>query len=420
MTKVYFSILMALGISAVLNAQNVNIPDANFKAYLVGNTAINTNSDTEIQISEANTYTGSILCANLSIADLTGIEAFIMLDTLDCSHNQLTSLDVSANTALVYIHCYNNQLTSLDVSANTALDYLHCADNPLTSLNVSTNTALTRLHCYNAQLTTLNVSANAALTYLWCYGNLLTTLDVSANTVLNDLSCDFNQLTTLDLSVNLALWALSCSHNQFTTLDISANTALTYLNCENNSLTTLDISANTLLGGTFCANNQLTTLDVSVNTALIFLSCGNNQLTTLNVKNGNNSNMPDYAFNATNNPNLSCIEVDDATWSTANWTQKDTIASFSENCVVSVAESSQALSATIYPNPSNGTYTIALDKNYSQINVQVIDVLGQVILAKEISNEQHISLNLNTPKGTYFVNINTNEGAQNTTKVVVE
>ena len=41
--------------------QNVNIPDANFKAYLVGNTAINTNGDTEIQVSEANSYTGYIL-----------------------------------------------------------------------------------------------------------------------------------------------------------------------------------------------------------------------------------------------------------------------------------------------------------------------------------------------------------------------
>ena len=31
----------------------VTIPDANFKAYLVGNSAINSNGDTEIQISEA-------------------------------------------------------------------------------------------------------------------------------------------------------------------------------------------------------------------------------------------------------------------------------------------------------------------------------------------------------------------------------
>ena len=56
--------------------QNVNIPDANFKAYLVGNADINTNGDGEIQISEANGFTGSIDCSGLSISYLIGISAF--------------------------------------------------------------------------------------------------------------------------------------------------------------------------------------------------------------------------------------------------------------------------------------------------------------------------------------------------------
>jgi hypothetical protein len=38
----------------VANAQIVSIPDANFKSALVGNPAINTNNDTEIQVGEAN------------------------------------------------------------------------------------------------------------------------------------------------------------------------------------------------------------------------------------------------------------------------------------------------------------------------------------------------------------------------------
>lgn len=45
----------------ILNAQNINIPDVNFKAYLVGNTSINTNSDSEISISEAQTFTGLLI-----------------------------------------------------------------------------------------------------------------------------------------------------------------------------------------------------------------------------------------------------------------------------------------------------------------------------------------------------------------------
>src|SRR5690606_7735957 len=73
----------------------VNIPDANFKAALVANAAINTNSDTEIQVSEAEAYTGAINVINLNIADRTGIEAFTQLTALDCNTKNLTSLDVS-------------------------------------------------------------------------------------------------------------------------------------------------------------------------------------------------------------------------------------------------------------------------------------------------------------------------------------
>ena len=109
--------------------QIVNIPDINFKAYLVGNTAINTNGDSEIQVSEASAFTDTIECANLNISNLKGIEAFTALTYLNCSDNQLTSLDVSKNTALTDLRCSNNQLTSLDVSKNPALGNLHCDGN---------------------------------------------------------------------------------------------------------------------------------------------------------------------------------------------------------------------------------------------------------------------------------------------------
>ena len=41
---------------------------------------------------------------------------------------QLTSFDVSKNTALTDLDCEYNQLTSLDVSKNTALTYLYCGE----------------------------------------------------------------------------------------------------------------------------------------------------------------------------------------------------------------------------------------------------------------------------------------------------
>ena len=190
-----------------------------------------------------------------TLTSLQGIEYFESLTQLSCYYNQLTSLDISANTALTTLWCYNNSLTSLDVSGCTALTELSCPFNQLTSLDLSVNTALTGLSCSSNQLTTLDVSANTALTELSCENNQLTTLDISANTALTELYCYGNQLTSLDVSANMALTWLSCSYNSLEALDISKNTALTWLDCSSNSLTTLDVSANTALTWLSCENN---------------------------------------------------------------------------------------------------------------------------------------------------------------------
>ncbi len=226
--------------------------------------------------SDLQKYTGEL-------TSLRGIEYFESLERLSCFGNQLTTLDVSKNTALTRLSCNSNQLTALDVSKNTALTYLNCGYNPLTTLDVRKNTMLTTLDCYCNQLTTLDVSKNTALTYLDCYCNQLTTLDVSKNTALTYLDCYTNQLTSLDVSKNTALTNLRCGDNQLTALDVSKNTALTELECYGNQLTALDASKNTALIRLYCAWNQLTALDVSKNTALTQLACAINRLTSLDV-----------------------------------------------------------------------------------------------------------------------------------------
>jgi hypothetical protein len=122
--KALILLLTILLVPFLLRAQIVHIPDANFKAALVGNSGINTNGDDEIQVSEAEAYDGTIDVDDQGIADMTGLEAFVNLTRLECSYNQLTNLDVSANTLLERLDCVGNQLTSLDVSANTALTTL--------------------------------------------------------------------------------------------------------------------------------------------------------------------------------------------------------------------------------------------------------------------------------------------------------
>ena len=104
--KVFFS--LALAATGFANAQNVNIPDANFKAYLVGDSTINTNGDNEIQVSEALAFTGTINCSNRNIISLTGIEAFVNLSALRCQGNKLETLNVTQNTVLNELNCAQN------------------------------------------------------------------------------------------------------------------------------------------------------------------------------------------------------------------------------------------------------------------------------------------------------------------------
>ena len=112
--------------------------------------------------------------------------------------------------------------------------------------------------------------------------------------------------------------------------------ALTWLSCFSNQLDSLDVSFNTALTHLFCQGNQLTSLDVSNNTALYTLNCDDNLLTSLDVRNGNNDNFT--VFDAVPNPNLTCISVDDALWSTTNWIDIDSQHYFSTNCSITDIE----------------------------------------------------------------------------------
>lgn len=383
MKNTLLSTLVVSTLSLTAIAQNVNIPDANFKNYLVGNSTINTNGDTEIQVSEAANVSGNLMVNTLGITDLTGIEAFTSITGLYCSGNNLGTLDLSANTALTYIDCQSANLTSIDITNCTALTGINCFFNNLTSLDVTNNTALNTLNCSNNNLTNLNVSNNA---------------------LLSNFSCDNNDLTSLDVSNNTALAYFVCHFNELTTIDISNCTALNYFSCSGNILTSLDVSNNTSLTSLYCSVNSITYLDVSLNTSLVLLRCDDNDLSILNVANGNNSNFT--MFIAYSNPNLTCIQVDDAAWSAANWTNIDATASFSTDCNynIGINELNTESALMVYPNPTNSM--IMVDFNQSIDEMNLLDITGKIIMNVEnTTNKIDLSALKN---GVYFLQIRSN------------
>ena len=163
------------------------------------------------------------------IADAAGIEFLTGITALWLDNNQLTSIDVSNNTALITLWLTQNQLTSIDVSNNTALTQLGLSSNQLTSIDVSGNLSLLELGLANNQITSIDVSNNTALISLGVSMNQLTSIDVSNNPALTTLSVGLNQLTSIDVGNNPALTGLTVDGNQLTNIDLSNNMALTLL-----------------------------------------------------------------------------------------------------------------------------------------------------------------------------------------------
>jgi len=181
-------------------SQNVVIPDANFKAYLVSNTEINTNGDSEIQESEAIAFTGTMSCSSLGINSAEGIEAFVNVATLFFSNNSLTSIDVTSNTVLKTLIVTNNNLTSINVSQNLLLIHLFVGHNNLTNLDISQNTNLQYLDTQYSTISSLDVSNNSELIGLILENCPLEEIDISNNANIDYLSLQNTELSELDIS----------------------------------------------------------------------------------------------------------------------------------------------------------------------------------------------------------------------------
>ncbi len=265
------------------------------------------------------------------IVDLTGIQDFKNLISLDCSNNGLTTLDISKNTRLEKLDCSDNLINNLDLSQSIFLNYLICSRNRLTSLDLTKNISLITLNISSNSLKNIDLVNNISLNDLNCYNTDLSSLDISKNNSLTKINCSFNKLISLNLSNNDNITHIYCSDNNITGLDVSNLAQLSLLDCSFNTISSIDLSRNTNLTSINCYRNKITELDVSKCGALINFEANQNYIVTINLKNGNNKNIPKLTFY---DPYLQCIQVDNKEYSDKNWTISKPFVSavFTENC----------------------------------------------------------------------------------------
>lgn len=258
----------------------LDIPDPNFKAYLVAN--YDQNSDNEISRFEIEKLK-SLIVSSLGIASLGGIEHFTNLEGLACDNNSLTELDLSKNTQLTELTCGYNKISKLILPPNAEkMTWLSCGDNKLTGkLDCSNWVNLTNLNCHTNNFTALDLTGCSELIGLSCGNNNLTSLNVQDCSNLTTLQCDGNKLSSLDISMCPYLLTLSCGNNNLETLDLSNCHNLDRLFCQDNKLSSLDISMCLKLSLLYCQNNMLTLLTLGNASTLRDLDCSQNQLSSL-------------------------------------------------------------------------------------------------------------------------------------------
>ncbi|MGH1384067.1 T9SS type A sorting domain-containing protein [Kordia sp.] len=334
--------LLFLIITVYVNGQNVTIPDANFKNYLVNNSAINTNGDTEIQISEAAAFMGEIdLTSAGGVLDLTGIETFINLTGLRASGNDIASVNITQNIALETLYLDRNQLTTLDLSQNI---------------------------------------------------NLIT------------VDLERNLLTVIDVTSNTSLENLGVRRNNITTLDISQNTALKFLDTSITLITSIDFSSNSLLETYWTQDSVLSSLDLSQNPNVTYISAYNCNLTGANIANTNNANMTIVSLDG--NPNLSCIQIDSGFTPPSGYSgwSKDAAASYSDNCTLSVEEFTKP-NFTLYPNPTKNTLNIEANNTFSEVIIynflgrEIVKTNSKTIDVSNLSQGMYV-LKITSVEGT--------------------
>lgn len=380
MKNIYFTITL-FALTCLCQAQIVNIPDANFKNNLLtGNNVdndgdgyhesnVDTNNDGEIQVSEAEAVLSlAIMGGWLSIETLEGIESF-------------------TNMEQIFSHSY--PIANADLSQNLNLIKIELIDNGLETLILPNSSNLVELIAWSNNLTNIDVTQNPNLEQFLIQINELTSLDVSQNPNLIRLICAANNLTSLDLTQNPNLERLNFGQNLITEINITQNPNLTLFACYYNEIENLDLSQHQLLEEIYAVHNELT---------------------SLNIKNGNNMNL--FRLLAYDNPDLTCIGVDDEIYANSQpcdlpntgWC-KDETAAYSENCTLGVNDTDESDLISLYPNPVNSVLKIVNNSSNEITSIKLYDQLGKLVL-NEVENLQEINIS-HLSRGLFLVALQT-------------
>jgi hypothetical protein len=120
----------------------------------------------------------------------------------------------------------------------------------------------------------------------------------------------------------------------------------------------------------------------------------------------------DFTMLSSSDSNISGDKGDNSEGLDDYWVFKTTAA------ILGIDENVLTSSITAFPNPTNGDFTISLGKSYSEVDVKIINELGQVVSTEKFKEASTFSLNIKNESGIYFVVLTTSEGHTNVLKIL--
>jgi len=294
------------------------------------------------------------------------------LQTLYCSNNHITTIDLTGLNNLLYFNCNYNNLTTFTVSNLTNLGGIQCAHNQLTSISVNNLPDLNSFDCsYNA-LQTLTVSNLPNTLNLNCSNNLLTTLDLNGARGLYSLNCNNNLLTSLLIKVRNGSFEYGVSG-----LDFLGNPNLQYI-CADELLFSIIQTKIAQYGYTNCTVGSYCTFYPA---GTYYLIQGNSRYdSNLNGCDSNDALIPNMKFSITNGfINATLVASSSGAYSFPVFAGSTVIAPKFEN--ESYYNANPPSATIVFPsNPSPFTQNFCITKNgnYNDLEISMLPLRSAI------------------------------------------
>jgi hypothetical protein len=326
---------------------------------------------------DGNTYNASNSIATHTLTNAAGCDSVVTLNLSMSFSNTSTDVQTACDS---YTWINGNTYNASNSIATHTLTNLAGCDSVVT-LNLSMSFSNTGTDVQTA-----------CDSYTWINGNTYNASNSTATHTLTNLAgCD--SIVTLNLSMSFSNTGtdVQTACDTYTWMDGNIYTASnnvatwTLVNASGcDSVVTLDLTINTV-NTSVTQVDALLTADESGATTYQWLDCS-----TMTQINGANS----QAYTATTNGDYAVIVTINGC--------SDTSACYTVTGV-GIIENDFGSGLLLYPNPTDGYFSIDLGDNSQLVTVTMTDLSGKFIQSKTYSDEQLLNLKIQEPAGVYLL-----------------